>query len=122
MKTKIENITMTFEVYLQENPYTKKFGFMSKGEYEENLFEEWNLKENIKRTRILKDKNEVEDQTLTGSYLSRTHSIERQVMALNNKLSMHQESFKKDPSNYKFIGDLDRVEHMLKQINQFIKV
>lgn len=55
-------------------------------------------------------------------YGEQIRQIEFQLALLKDKLANHANDFKKNSSNWSFVGDAGNVLEKLKEINQFLNV
>lgn len=51
-------------------------------------------------------------------YNEKMRSINTEIIFLKGQLALHQNNFSKEPKNYGYVGDLGKIESLLKEINQ----
>ena len=66
----------------------------------------------------MKDKPETSDHK--EIYSQRSRSIITEILMLQSRLLIHRDKFNEDTENFEFVADLDRVEHMIEKINEFL--
>lgn len=47
--------------------------------------------------------------------------VENNLVILKQKLQKHQEDFKKNPTNWGFVGDIEYINNKLDEITEFLK-
>ena len=59
--------------------------------------------------------------TVKETYRKRQREISRQIKKLQSYLKKYSEEFKKNDTNWGFVGDLSRLKSDLSELNQSIK-
>jgi hypothetical protein len=59
--------------------------------------------------------------TAKESYVKKKSDIKKEIAILEKKLLKHSNNFKKNPTNWGYVGDLGYILTELKNINMFLK-
>jgi hypothetical protein len=61
------------------------------------------------------------ETTTTKRYDENVLEIEKNIKLLEKKLIKHKTDFKKNPSNWGFVGDVNYINERLKEVVEFLK-